>query len=481
MDERLQRLQNSAAEGDVDTFFSILAEDPFVLERIDGMPWASTPLHTAVSGEKIHFAKEIVNLQPSFASKRDHLERSPLHLALEKGHGELVTWLITSDSDLVRVKGKGMLTPLHYAAQIDDEKNLADFLYVCPSSIKDLTAKSETAVHVALKSRSFKAFKVLLGWLRHFDQEEILRWEDEEGNNALYTAISENQPEMVKLLIRYLDVNRKNSKGWTALDIFHDRRDSLNAEVERILLCAKAKRASQHPDPRLNYREKFETNITAMFFGYHSSLVDYLREKLPIVEKIMKNMMVGDRIINRVPLKVQNVVLVVAILTATATYQAALVPPGGFWQDDDQGKAPRNNNNNNNFLGSYSKFTMKERSQHLAGHMVLGSIYRLDFLHCNTVAFATSVCTILIVTIGLRFSKIVALSTTLMVIAYCIALTETAPFQIGSVSWYLFYPFMFIVGFVAYVIPLFLFIREKLLKFYGREQVSMGSLEQPKM
>ncbi|KAJ0049098.1 hypothetical protein Pint_16672 [Pistacia integerrima] len=81
---------------------------------------------------------------------------SPFHLALEKGHRELVTWLMTIDSELVRVKGKKMLTPLHYAAQIDDEKNLAHFLYVCPSpsSIKDLTPKSETAVRVTLKGRN---------------------------------------------------------------------------------------------------------------------------------------------------------------------------------------------------------------------------------------------------------------------------------------------------------------------------------------
>ncbi|KAJ0106059.1 hypothetical protein Patl1_19363 [Pistacia atlantica] len=86
---------------------------------------------------------------------------SPFHLALEKGHGELVTWLMTIDSELVRVKGKKMLTPLHYAAQIDDEKNLAHFSSVCPSSIKDLTPKSETAVRVALKGRNIS--KVAFG------------------------------------------------------------------------------------------------------------------------------------------------------------------------------------------------------------------------------------------------------------------------------------------------------------------------------
>ncbi|KAJ0048384.1 hypothetical protein Pint_16754 [Pistacia integerrima] len=82
-DERLQRLHNSAAEGNVDALFSILAEDPYVLERIDEIPFVTTPLHTAASWGKVHFMLEIVNLKPSFASKQDHLGRSPLHLALE--------------------------------------------------------------------------------------------------------------------------------------------------------------------------------------------------------------------------------------------------------------------------------------------------------------------------------------------------------------------------------------------------------------
>ncbi|KAJ0106289.1 hypothetical protein Patl1_19425 [Pistacia atlantica] len=479
MDERFQRLQNSAVEGDVDALFSILVEDPYVLERIDEIPFVTTPLHTAVSEGNIHFAKEMVNLKPSFASKRDHLGRSPLHLALESGHQELVTWFVTIDRELVRVKAMGMVTPLHYAAKIDDETNLANFLYVCPSSIKDLTVKCETAVHVALKNRSSRALEVLLGWLQHFDKEEILRLEDEEGNNALCTAISENQPEMVKVLIRYMDVNRKNSKGSTALDVFHNHRDSLDAEIGRILRRAKAKRASQHPNPRLNRTEKFERDLIEAFFGFKHSLVDYLCGKFATTEVFLKHVRLGDRIINRVPLEVQNVVLVVAILTATPTYQASLSPPGGLWQDE--GEAPRNNNStvfSNTTTNSSKNFIVSERH---AGHTIQGSLHHLSFLLFNTVAFATSVCTILTVTVGLRFSKIVALSTTLIVWAYGLSVTETTPFRAGSVTWYLFHTVLYGIELVAFSIPFILFVRERLLKFYGRGQVRMGSLEQPKM
>ncbi|XP_044476895.1 ankyrin repeat-containing protein BDA1-like [Mangifera indica] len=203
-DQRLKGLQYLAAVGDVDKLFSELTKDLYVLEDIEKIPLVTTPLHTAVSQGKIRFAKEIVNLKPSFAWKRDERGLSPLHLALEGKHlqegqdprdpdlereyQELITWLIKHDSGLVRVKAMGLVTPLHYAAQVDDESSLAEFLHVSPSSIEDLTVKSETAVHVAIKNGSFKAFKVLLGWLRRVYKLEILSREDEEGNNALHTV-----------------------------------------------------------------------------------------------------------------------------------------------------------------------------------------------------------------------------------------------------------------------------------------------------
>ncbi|XP_044476803.1 ankyrin repeat-containing protein BDA1-like [Mangifera indica] len=327
-----ERLQNAAIEGNVDALYSVLAEDPYVLERIDQVPFVTTPLHTAAREGKIHFAKEILNLKPSFAWKRDHLGRSPLHLALEgkrlqeglsprdldleEKYQELVTWLIKHDSEVVRVKAKGMVTPLHYAAQLDDESSVADFLYVCPLSIEELTVKSETVVHVAVKNGSFKAFKVLLGWLRRFNKEEILKWKDEEGNNPLHTAVSADQPEMVKLLIGYLKVNINNSKGLTALDIFYVRRCQglVDAAVGDILLAANAKTACQLHRPSLRDSKK-------------PLLVEYFSGGLPFSEKILKRFSLGYRRVDEIPLEVRNVLLVVAILIATATYQAALSPP----------------------------------------------------------------------------------------------------------------------------------------------------------
>ncbi|KAJ0104628.1 hypothetical protein Patl1_19406 [Pistacia atlantica] len=473
-----ERLQNSAAEGDVEALFSILKEDPLVLERIDQIPFGTTPLHTAAAEGNFHFAKEMVNLKPSFARKRDQLGRSPLHLALEGRHQKLVTWFIKIDRELVHVKAKGLVTPLHYAAEIDDELNLADFLYVSPSSIKDLTVKCETAVHVALKNRSFRAFKVLLGWLRHFDKEEILSWKDEDGSNALHIATLTNQPEVVKLLIKHMAVNDKNGQRKTALDIFYDHRNSPEyAEVGKILLRAKAKRACQfhrNPDTTINRA----TSINSLLIIPKTTLVDHLSGDLSIVEKILKHMRLGDQILNKLPLEIRNVALVVAVLIVTATYQAALSPPGGYWQDDSHGQCghpPANNTVISNTT------TTNNIDQHCAGQMILGSPFHAFFFLFNSVAFSISVCNIIILISGLPFSRSIALSTTLIVFAYLSAMLATSPPD-GYVEWIFFTCLMLASTLVAYSIPLLLRAQEWQFIQYGRwRKLHPGSFQQPKM
>ncbi|XP_044476343.1 ankyrin repeat-containing protein BDA1-like [Mangifera indica] len=413
-DQRLKGLQDLAAVGDVDKLFSVLTKDLYVLEDIEKIPLVSTPLHTAVSQGKIHFAKEIVNLKPSFAWKQDERGLSPLHLALEGKHlqegqdprdpdlewkyQELITWLIKHDSGLVRVKAMGLVTPLHYAAQVDDESSLAEFLHVFPSSIEDLTVKSETVVHVAIKKGSFKAFKVLLGWLPRVHKLGILYREDEEGNNALHTAVSASEPEMVKLLLRYMGVNERNSKGLTALEMFnhYQCQGLVNAEVGDILRATEAITASQLHRP-----------------SQESSLVEKFSQKIRFISGL------GNRGVDEIPLETRNILLVVAVLVATATYQAALSPPGGFWQDNSNPQPAANN-------------ASTEPSEHHAGKMILRSRGQSIFLAANSLAFFTSLCKISALAVGLPFENMSLVMIFWMSISYYFSIHETMNFTEGS-------------------------------------------------
>ncbi|XP_044477698.1 ankyrin repeat-containing protein BDA1-like [Mangifera indica] len=442
--DTLRNLQSLAKEGDVEALFSILEEDPNVLERIDQVPFVTTPLHTAAREGKIHFAKEILNLKPSFARKRDNLGRSPLHLALEgkhqqkglsprdldleKKYQELVTWLIKHDSEVVRAKAKGMVTPLHYAAQVDDASSLDEFLSVCPSSIEELTVKSETAVHVAIKNESLKVFDALLQWLRLFNKEEILNWKDEEGNNALDTAFSANQSDMVEQLLGYMREDIENSTGSTALDICSEE----NEAVRDNPLAARAKRACDLCCPSLNIP------VAVMKFP----------SRLSLAKIILKSPGQVYQSVGKIPLEIRNVLLVVATLVATATYQAALSPPGGYWQDDGNQLPAANNTgisntttsaiSNTNTTTAISNttttaisntttavFSSEPSEQHRAGNMILGSINQLVFLASNSLAFFTSVCLILTIIAELPFFEINFLMISLMVTSYFISIFDT--------------------------------------------------------
>ncbi|XVE57554.1 hypothetical protein DITRI_Ditri04bG0099700 [Diplodiscus trichospermus] len=349
-----EQLRIAAENGDVYALYIRLGQDPYILDRIDQIPIVDTPLHIAARAGKAHFAMEVANLKPSLARKLNPMGHSPFHLALQHQGTKMVRGLITTNSQLIRVKGKGMITPLHYLAQTNDADLLAEFLSACPSSIEDTTVYCETAVHIAVKNCSIKAFKVLLGWLRRVNKEDIMNWKDEDGNTALHIATSINQTEVVKLLIKHVKVNVKNLNGLTAMDIFHHQGTMQNVEMGKILGGGKAKKASDLP-----------SDVT---------LGDYFSRDLSLIEKRDKYFGIKSRE-NRSD--VRSVVLVVAILIATATYQAGLSPPGGYWQDDYNSLA-KNGTNTSHAQGQKNAPCRKDHH---------GAFQSVLFLHSQQLCF----------------------------------------------------------------------------------------------
>ena len=149
-----------------------------------------------------------MGLMPSFAWKLNPDGFSPIHLALKNVHIELVRQLLEIDWDLARVKRKECITPLHYVVETGDHHiDLLDkFLLVCPDSIRDVTVRDETALHITLKNDQLEAFKFLVGWLgRNFfknsssNVKAILDQKDDEGNTVLHITISKNGTQVSSL------------------------------------------------------------------------------------------------------------------------------------------------------------------------------------------------------------------------------------------------------------------------------------------
>ncbi len=207
MDERIERVNSVAQQGNIDEFYNLIKGDVKLLEDMDELPFVNTPFHIAASSGHIPFALEMMGLKPSFARKPNPEGFSPIHLALQNGNTEMVRRLLQVDGDLVNVKGKERITPLHYVATTGDQLDLlVEFLSFCPNSIADVTIRNETALHIALKRDNVEAFKVLVEWLvsncsknASFYERTILNWKDEEGNTILHIAVSKNQTQASSL------------------------------------------------------------------------------------------------------------------------------------------------------------------------------------------------------------------------------------------------------------------------------------------
>ncbi|MBA0754432.1 hypothetical protein Gogos_020599, partial [Gossypium gossypioides] len=69
--------------------YQLIQRDGNVLRRFDEVEFIETPLHVAADEGKLN-----------------QQGLSPIHLALEKGHNEMVLRFLQMDKDLVRVTGK---------------------------------------------------------------------------------------------------------------------------------------------------------------------------------------------------------------------------------------------------------------------------------------------------------------------------------------------------------------------------------------
>lgn len=374
---RIERLNQAALGGDINDFYNLIKEDVKLLEHIDELPFVETPLHKVASATETHipFAMEMLRLKPSFVRKLNPNGLSPIHVALLNGKTQVVRWLLKVDGDLVRVKGREGMTPLHDAAATEDHLDLLDdFLKVCPDSIEDVTIRNETALHVAVKCKKLEAFKRLVEWLRQNKSKKtmswkrkILNWNDEEGNTVLHVAVSTNQPKAVRLLLDSgVDINAKNLMGDTAGDILVKRQgveySRSSMEISEMLQRAEVTKRAR----------------------YLRSIVLTLEERrLLHVDKWAK--ISDDR---------RNVILVVATLLMTVTYQGLLSPPGGLWQDDyNPGSDLRNATKTD-----YRRLNETDYLPNIAGTAIGDRCYFFYiFLITNTLTFMLSYTIVLLV------------------------------------------------------------------------------------
>ncbi|XP_075636138.1 ankyrin repeat-containing protein BDA1-like [Castanea sativa] len=417
MDERIERMNQAAQHGNIDAFYIIIQKDVKLLKHIDKLPFVNSPLHIAAYAGHIPFAMELMRLKPSFSRKLNPDGFSPIHLALQNGHGELVCRLLEIDGELFRVKGREGITPLHYVAATECHLDrLEKFLEFCPHSIEAVTIRNENALHIALKYDKLEAFRLLVRWLqKNWSQNSILweskvlNWQDENGNTPLHIAVYKNQPKAVRRLLLYSGVNifAKNSEGKTAGDILAQQNQIENREIKLMLQRVGALRAPSLPKVTFYAR-----HLWSMFSSLEKTRMHCIGEWTQISD---------DR---------RNMLLVVATLLMTVTYQGVLSPPGGLWQDDYLPEP-------NTTLPAIRKFNSSAPIPNEAGTPIdLRNFPFWVFLSLNSLTFMLSYSTILLLIPKQRIYQIVRLSLLSLSVCYIVSLTVIIPTRFWEMFWY---------------------------------------------
>ncbi|XP_058744498.1 ankyrin repeat-containing protein BDA1-like [Vicia villosa] len=418
----LDNLKAASNLGDIDLLYTVIQDDPSILDNIDSIQFVETPLHIAASRGHIQFSIEVMNLKPSFAWKLNPQGFSPIHLAMQNGEKRMVSRLVDMNKDLVRVKGREGFTPLHFASQIGEVAILTEFLSACPESIEDVTVRGETALHVAVKSNNYEAFHLLVTFLRTSMERgarkleyKILNRKDEVDNTILHILVQRNFEPQVKdalglLLKTKINIQAKNMDTKTAFDM------SANVDIRSILLCAGAK-------PGLPV-----SNIPT--HGHKP------RSKTAIID----NGLIWIRSIRRdISEDQRNTWLIVVTLVATATYQSALSPPGGVYQA----------NATDNTVNTFSNSTN-------AGKSVLSRNGFIVFSLANMVSFFASIIAIFILTPSGLVGALVFVPVGWFVVCYLFSMGKISPTCTNSIIVNI---AMFSIGFLAFCSAIIVYFR----------------------
>ncbi|XP_022856317.1 ankyrin repeat-containing protein BDA1-like [Olea europaea var. sylvestris] len=358
-----RRLIEAAHKGDVHQLQNLIKDDPFLMKAV-ALSSGETLLHIACMAGNLSFAKEVLNLSKEFARELSHDGFSPLHIAAANGDIEIVKEILRTDRSLCMVKGKERRIPLHYAVIKGRIQVIKELLSGCEDSIREVTARGETSLHLAVKNNQFEAFKSLAVYLKTNNREDILNKKDARGNTILHLA---------------LEVNSLNKRGLTPLDVLLS--EGGDVEIEEMLRLAGAS-------------VQQTTQIENRIVPTHDPNDELRRERPRKPYKKLQDYFKFDKA-KETPSEVRSTLLVVAILITTATYQAVLSPPGGVWQQDDFRSI---SNRNTTTINDATR-----PPEHTAGKAVMGSQNSVSFglfLIFNSIGFFTSVQMILFLTFG---------------------------------------------------------------------------------
>ncbi|KAM1095457.1 hypothetical protein EV1_010420 [Malus domestica] len=414
--------------GSVESLNRLIEKDPDILWRIPLQTGITgTPLHVSALHGHTEFTKALCTNNPKLAEGVDADRRTPLHLASAKGHKETVEALLSVYAGVCSDFDENGRIPLHYAAMRGEVEVLQKLIDKNPESIYDKVKNrsKETVLHLCIIHNQLECLKLLVE--RDDRNGEFLnsRAGCDGGVTILHLALMLRQIKTIRYLLSVDAIRAEaigvNGMSLTMLDILEYSsiaRDefSRSLEIQQILIDAGLIRRENNendkpnsdvaaaavvsPNPRRAKKKK----------KLHKRVASSEKGSTP-VRRCWIKLMEWLRYPSDWVVETRGMLMVVATMISTMTFQAAVNPPGGVWED---------NNTNTTTVCS-------ENAPCTAGTAVLGYISPdgfVIFIKCNTISFLASLSVTLLLVSGFPLHN--RLFTWLLSMSMCVTLTFMA-------------------------------------------------------
>eukprot|EP00257_Ricinus_communis_P023414 XP_015583393.1 ankyrin repeat-containing protein NPR4 isoform X1 [Ricinus communis] len=319
-----------------------------------------TALHEAARNDHPDLVELLIEQDPDFVHSSNDFGETPLYLASERGHLEVVVIMLKACTSLAYggPNGKTALhaaamhrhggivhaildkktslvnkademgwTPLHYAAYIGASRVVKQLLgydkYVAYAADK---ARRRTALHLAACQANIKSMREII-----FKCPDCCKLVDNRGWNVAHYAVISKSDDALKILLAnpsciYL-VNEKDAQGNTPLHLLA----ALQSHPRSLMHHAKGHRFAVYRQNFLCIKELLSRSPCRK--SYQKEIQEWMRDLGggPLGQIVIKK---DDFILTFE--RARDSHIVVAALVATVTFAAAFTLPGGYRSNDDE-------------------------------------------------------------------------------------------------------------------------------------------------
>ncbi|CAN6715084.1 unnamed protein product [Malus baccata var. baccata] len=417
--------------GSVESLNRLIEKDPDILWRISLQTGKiGTPLHVLALHGHTEFTKALCTNNPNLAEGVDADRRTPLHLASAKGHKETVDALLSVYAGACSDFDENGRIPLHYAAMRGEVEVLQKLVDENPGSIyaKVENRSKETVLHLCIIHNQLECLKLLVGRLlvERDGNGEFLnsRAGCDGGVTILHLVLMLRQIKTIRYLLS-VDAIRAEAVGVNGMSLTMFDILDRGLEIQQILMDAGLNRRENNENGNPNSAVAAapaavvvspNTRRVKKKKKLHKQVAPSEKGSKP-ARRFLTKLMKWLRYPHDWVKETRGLLMVVATVISTMTFQAVANPPGGVWERNDK------NTSVNNIT------VCSEESVCRVGTAVLGygndpEDYFPVFIASNTITFLASMSVTLLLLSGFPLHN--RLCTWLLSMSMCVTLAFLA-------------------------------------------------------